>query len=236
MQGAAFAPNHLPNLKLWLDAADVATITESSGSVSQWDDKSGRENHAVQTTGSNQPVTASDVINGKNVISFDGSNTQLDVQDNDGLYAVANGDNTLFVVAQADASFTGSGRLITFAESGGTRLDMRYETAASLVRYQSRNAFGSDITRSEALSNVLISMGYRNGSTQAISVNRDAEVSNSNASDENGINAVSIGARSLGDFFFGGVAEIVVYSRALSVDEYDRVLCYLAAKWGVSLV
>ena len=48
MQGAAFAPNHLPNLQLWLDAADVATITESSGAVSQWDDKSGQKRYTTE--------------------------------------------------------------------------------------------------------------------------------------------------------------------------------------------
>lgn len=41
---------------LWLDAADSATITESSGAVSQWDDKSGNDRHATQGTGSLQPI------------------------------------------------------------------------------------------------------------------------------------------------------------------------------------
>ena len=46
---------------LWLDAADVPTITETGGLVSQWDDKSGNGNHATQATGTLQPVyTGSD--------------------------------------------------------------------------------------------------------------------------------------------------------------------------------
>ena len=32
-------------LVVWLDAADYSTITETSGSVSQRDDKSGNDNH-----------------------------------------------------------------------------------------------------------------------------------------------------------------------------------------------
>ena len=32
------------NLQLWLDASDTSTITQSEGSVSQWDDKSGNGN------------------------------------------------------------------------------------------------------------------------------------------------------------------------------------------------
>jgi len=45
--------------ELWLDASDYSTITESGGSVSQWADKSGSDNHATQATGSRQPVYAS---------------------------------------------------------------------------------------------------------------------------------------------------------------------------------
>jgi hypothetical protein len=44
------------NPVLWLDGADANSITESGGNVSQWNDKSGTGNHAVQTVGSNQPT------------------------------------------------------------------------------------------------------------------------------------------------------------------------------------
>ena len=40
-------PSRVPT-NLWLDAKDESTITESGGAVSQWDDKSGNDNHAVQ--------------------------------------------------------------------------------------------------------------------------------------------------------------------------------------------
>ena len=39
-----------------MDAADTATITESGGFVSQWNDKSGNNNHLTQTVGANQPT------------------------------------------------------------------------------------------------------------------------------------------------------------------------------------
>jgi hypothetical protein len=44
--------------QLWLDASDASTITESEGSVSQWDDKSGNDNHATQGSASQQPTYA----------------------------------------------------------------------------------------------------------------------------------------------------------------------------------
>jgi hypothetical protein len=53
---------------LWLDAADTSTITESSGAVSQWNDKSGNGRNATQTTPSNRPTYSSSSINSKPAI------------------------------------------------------------------------------------------------------------------------------------------------------------------------
>lgn len=56
----------------WYDAADVDTITESSGNVSQWDDKSGNIRHMVQPTVGNQPNIGISTINSIGVIDFNG--------------------------------------------------------------------------------------------------------------------------------------------------------------------
>ena len=55
-------------LGMWYDASDTSTITESSGNVSQWDDKSGNGFHLTQGTGSYQPQTGTHTVNGLNVI------------------------------------------------------------------------------------------------------------------------------------------------------------------------
>lgn len=55
---------------LWLDASDAATITSSSGSVSQWNDKSGNARNFTQATAANQPVTGTRTLNSLNVIDF----------------------------------------------------------------------------------------------------------------------------------------------------------------------
>ena len=64
---------------LWLDAADAATVTTVSGAVSQWNDKSGNNRHAVQATQASQPSATANTINSKTVITFDGSNDFMDV-------------------------------------------------------------------------------------------------------------------------------------------------------------
>lgn len=61
---------------LWLDAADVSTITSSSGRISQWSDKSGNNRHATQSTTAQQPKVTSNALNGLSVVEFDpASNT-----------------------------------------------------------------------------------------------------------------------------------------------------------------
>ena len=57
--------------QLWLDAADATTITASSGSVSQWNNKGSLSNFA-QATSAKQPTTGNSTLNGLNVIESDG--------------------------------------------------------------------------------------------------------------------------------------------------------------------
>ena len=61
--------------ELWLDAADASTITESGGAVSQWDDKSGNGRDVSQATAAARPQYALAGLNGRNVVTFNGSNS-----------------------------------------------------------------------------------------------------------------------------------------------------------------
>jgi hypothetical protein len=65
----------LPNVlrpALWLDANDDSTITIATG-VSEWRDKSGNERNFTQGTGGTQPTQTLGGLNGKSVLSFNGS-------------------------------------------------------------------------------------------------------------------------------------------------------------------
>ncbi|MFM6201253.1 MAG: hypothetical protein ACKPE1_19315, partial [Dolichospermum sp.] len=58
---------------LWLDAADSSTIILNGATVSQWRDKSGNGRHISQGTAANQPTYTANGLNGKPVLTFDGS-------------------------------------------------------------------------------------------------------------------------------------------------------------------
>lgn len=62
-------PSVVQGASVWLDAADVSTITASGGAVSQWNNK-GTLGNFTQGTGALQPSTGASTQNNLNVINF----------------------------------------------------------------------------------------------------------------------------------------------------------------------
>lgn len=69
-----FVPDTDPLLIGWWDASDAATLTQSGGVVSAWADKAGGPALTHGVAGE-QPTTGARLLNGRNVLDFDG--TQL---------------------------------------------------------------------------------------------------------------------------------------------------------------
>lgn len=71
--GASFLPSDDTQLVSWWDASDTGTITtEGANQVSVWADKTGGA-ALTQTLGLRQPSTGTRVLNGTNVLDFDGA-------------------------------------------------------------------------------------------------------------------------------------------------------------------
>ena len=71
IQGRLWTPAQL-RTALWLDAADLSTISVATG-VSIWRDKSGSQRNFSQPTGGTQPTLTPNGLNANNVLSFNGS-------------------------------------------------------------------------------------------------------------------------------------------------------------------
>jgi hypothetical protein len=71
LQGRLWTPA-LVRPALWLDAADLSTISTATG-VSEWRDKSGNGRHFTQGTGGTQPTFTANGLNSIPVLSFNGS-------------------------------------------------------------------------------------------------------------------------------------------------------------------
>jgi len=70
-QKVNFDPSYI-STALWLDAADAATVTESSGLVSQVNDKSGNSRNFTASGGA-RPTYSANALNGKAVFTFGGA-------------------------------------------------------------------------------------------------------------------------------------------------------------------
>jgi hypothetical protein len=89
-------PTSMPGLRLWLKA-DAEVVKDGSNYVNGWNDQSGNNVYTGTSVSANRPLWVDNVINGKPVLRFDGSN---DFLSSAGAYAA----NTIFVVGKKRTS------------------------------------------------------------------------------------------------------------------------------------
>jgi hypothetical protein len=229
-----FTPRNISGLAAWWDASDAASITTVSGRVSQWNDKSGNGVHATQSTANNRPENTSATLNGRAVMTFDGSNDIMSFT------GTARTDETQFVVVRnnmvasavsnqqilGDAS-SGFGVTAVIKNDGSTNSDVfthcgGFSLGTTSARYQfpANNPFGPAVVsaiRSSASGGILRTDGVQRAT---------CTTSNSYA-------LARIGGVGSSLPLNGYIAEIVIYSRALSVADVQRVERYLGTKWGL---
>lgn len=78
VMGGAFVPSDDTNLLGWWDAADAGSINATGGAVSAWTDKAGGP-ALTQGSSPSRPSTGTRVLNGINVLDFDGTQDFLEV-------------------------------------------------------------------------------------------------------------------------------------------------------------
>jgi hypothetical protein len=111
IQGRLWTPDVL-RPALWLDAADLSTITIATG-VSEWRDKSGNARHASQATPGNQPAYSEFSFSGRPGLTFDGTSDFLSMT----AWPQVNGHNVFCV---ADTTSVGTGYVIVMSRTVGT--------------------------------------------------------------------------------------------------------------------
>jgi len=239
----AFSPNKISGLKLWLDASDLGTITESGGAVSLWVDKSRNGSDAVQLTGLLQPVTGTRTINGLNVIDFDGID-DLMVLDSQPL--IGTEARTIILVGFADNGLgqnnfislsddgTGSGGQYRITAEMGVRIDganrlfPAFSVEAGIAAIiTATNEVNSNIQLNVSnfqfyKNGVLLSGGTSTGQTTLVNTNTgNAAVGDDAGGTSNGLDGV--------------IGELIIYNKVLSTSERSQVEQYLSNKWSVAL-
>ena len=222
----AWTPNSIANCARWYDGADTETITkDGSGYVSAWEDKSQNADTAVQTGAvSIKPKSGTSTQNGLNTLSFDG-----------GDYL-----NTLYMSLDGQTGFLVGKVLDSPAIALGARDSQ--ETRSYFGRDNGGEGWmgvgaGTTLTAGNWGTAYHLLTGYYDGSN--VNIRFDITMTASETQVGTGANTARgymIGAlNSLGSALApitGNVAEIIIYTRVLTLTEIATVETYLKNKWG----
>jgi hypothetical protein len=234
---------------LWLDAADLSTITQAGGAVSQWNNK-GTLGNFTQGTGALQPTTGANTLNGLNVIDF--AADYLTSADAASVYKFMH-DGSTFLVCMV-AKHDGTDR-VYIGNNGTTSSQIGHSYLSggvnTTITAQVTNGSGTANPISSSVTSAVVNntftihsaiydpdngtaanraeMFFNAGSANKTNTNT-ASVSSSNPT-----NALQIGAAGNNTFpLTGSIAEFVIVSGA-DATESNRIVIrdYLNAKWGV---
>lgn len=234
----AWTPAQIPTA-LWLDAADSSTITLNGSTVSQWSDKSGNGNNAVQATSASQPsYSTSALSNNRPAIVFDGINdwmtagTSLNLQSRHFVVAVVRVVTVAAIMRFISKWLTTSGtaglswflgsvstvRSRWAVNSGGTNYISLYDQAAATT---STAIYGGDLQDG-------VLKSYVDGTVGNTALTGVGTPQNTTSTVTLGVlNQVSA------DYSNFAFAEcIIVNGDNASIDNRQRVEGYLAWKWG----
>lgn len=220
---------------LWLDAADSSTITESGGAVSQWDDKSGNNNHATQGTGSSQPTTSARNLNGQNVLDFSSDFMRAPVNIDS-----ADQPNMSFFVVFAQDVTTGSMALFGADDGGWDRIALLNSDVDTGVEWGVSNGAGTtafEPTRTPDTDPHILSWISDAGVASASGVSLDGEnpTNFTESLTSTTLTDMGIGARNQNGnrLMDGFIAEIVVLNTTVDTSDRQLIEGYLAHKWGL---
>jgi hypothetical protein len=218
-------------LKVWFDADDAASITKNSANkISQWNDKSGNNFHVAIPSGGTddvKPCYEGGALNNKAVVRFDGCNDAL-----------------------LNNAITTSGSLTTFVVFKNRRSALLCDYADVLCATSLYDSPGFMLESSntwqnpqkgyfvEGTTNAITKSNYINGAgsanPQAINL-QQWYIAATTMSNVGASGTLRIGCAPTPKFYgCNDIAEIIIYSRALTQDERFSVEDYLAAKWDLT--
>jgi len=237
--------------KVWLDAADTATITQSGGAVSQWTDKSGTAYTFTQSNSSYKPSTGVDTQNGKNVLTF--------VQ-NDSLLSTAAASTWTFLHSTVSTVFiafkqtVGGSYGYILSDDQGSSANIGYiilnEPTSNLNVFAERGSPGTyafvNKTGASTLGTAFTYITAISDPTNATAANRSDIRLKQGSAIKNNVQTSAVNTSSptttlrISDYDAGGnegiqgtLGEILIYDSILSAGNILLNQQYLANKWGV---
>ena len=233
LRSTTFEPSFVWWLQLWLDAdADYTITKDGSNKVSQWNDKSGNENHIEQTVWSKMPTWLKNGMNGNPTVDF--NRTTWDemawVQD------ITLGDKTFFVVFNIQRGFPIPSNDVNWlmAHAGSFNITAANSNAGVSTVDVNNPRFSLSQAGSSSLKMSLNNSEIPN--TEIISTNTNYiwSISNGWATVTNSFAIWWVNGTGFGTHDWG-ISEILVYDRILTITEKNKINAYLANKWWIDV-
>ncbi len=199
-----------------LDAA-VGVVTDGSGNVSQWGDQSGTGRNFLQGTLGNQPDLVAGALNGLPVVRFDGADDRLTLSS-------ATSPYTVFIVNRSN---TQGGLQGIWGSDNPSDKGIRMAGAPAW----SHPGDGNDFTNGAG--GAMYINGTAGSSFGSLGTYHILEAVRG-ASSPVTYNVTQLGWYYSGRILNGDIAEMLVFSGALSAQDRNDVGGYLAAKYGLS--
>ena len=220
-------PTKIPNLQLWLDAADGATMTPSNPRdgilVTGWSDKSGT-NKSV--TVSSSPTFSAAAVNKKSVLVFaNGPQVSTTLPS-----AIGTGDVCL--VAVWSVTVGGTNTVLGIGPASAPSMGIGF--SATKYNFYDFGVTGGESVYNTTTTNVyLIEIGTRTSGVMQLFVNGTAYTPATNTTATNQTStSIFIGN---GSFAINGtIAEILVYNSTVNGQARQQIEGYLAWKWGLA--
>lgn len=231
-------------LALWLDADNILGLSNGDP-VDTWIDVGPNGNDFSQT-GASRPEYITNVINGFPIVRFDGS-VYMSSSDND-TFTADDGQITFFAVVSVNNS-SNSQTILTSRPSGISGTQDGYNIS---LNSSGNFAFGTSLIEGATISihfNATVNLEgsgfklvtiYLNSSTLQVRINT-SDVTTTLPAGTPPAGAIDGSTPHLGrgispsstSFFNGDIAEVILYTRALSSVEIDEIEDYLMTKYSL---
>lgn len=233
------SPDEFANLWGWWQA-DAGITKDGSDLVSNWADQSGNGRDLVQATGANQPTWIDAQQNGLPSIDFDGTASFMQVSSG----VPATGANTRCIIAVIiNPTISASDIYQHVCHYGQANAGLAYGATIRSYTPQTTNpgpgnhywgsGFGNVDAYSSGLDSVL-TLWY-DGTDDHMRLNGTEYASKTVALNTDSSVPFIVGRRiTAGEYYDGGIGELVVYSTAPSVTDIALIEAALMTRWGLS--
>jgi hypothetical protein len=239
-----FNPSLTAGLVLWLDASDATTITQTSGNITQWIDKS---TSALTATAANNPTLVANVQNGFPGISFDGSSQYFNLGNNLNM-----GTNQIYIFVVSKFNSTADGAIIGKSLYGSQAARYSLIRSGAMIPLieasggaVNNSGLNSDTSTSARLLNMVWDRSniylYQNGSSVfSVGLSDSSNLTNGDSLLIGAYQNGSGGTPPVAGLYMNGyIHEILMYftstASPLGNTARQQIESYLAQKWGLTL-